>query len=314
MKPPRFLLSLLGIGLVLPPAISVAADSKPLVPPLHVETAKLGLPRLQAPRPGADAAPLAPERFQVDAPAARTIEAEAGITQRAVAGVDLLEIQTDRALSEPLLHAEADVIYVSFGLYGTAGTIVSVGGAWLAIAESPAANSAQLMVGVSDGKEIKWEPAGMHTQWSPLENKLTASFSTLTIRLDRARQVWDFYSGVRLKGEQLPLRPRNRREATTFSAQGGVDGAWISGVVQSLDNPLFEDVNNNGIADTFEVEATGALLTASVDQDTIRELTEAWKRSKQQIYAPPMMIFDPRLDREAASSIRRRLDDQGGEQ
>jgi len=65
-----------------------------------------------------------------------------------------------------------------------------------------------------------------------------------------------------------------------------VGGAWVSGLVQSIENPLFEDADKNGVADemlsdksylskTARLKATPVLLYERLKPDRIKEYEKA---------------------------------------
>ena len=61
--------------------------------------------------------------------------------------------------------------------------------------------------------------------------------------------------------------------------RAGKEGAWISGLVLADENPLYDDANNNGIDDRFEVEKRGTALPANAALTDRKLLAQQWKEA-----------------------------------
>lgn len=109
----------------------------------------------------------------------------------------------------------------------------------------------------------------------------------LTVRIDPEAGVWDVFSDSRLLADNLPLidARKNQRE---FLLRAGSDGAWLSGLVFSDENPLYEDGNRNGIDDRFERQARGATLAANASRAERGQLAVQWKE-QQRVKPPPAL-------------------------
>jgi hypothetical protein len=111
---------------------------------------------------------------------------------------------------------------------------------------------------------------------------------TLTVRIDSEAGVWDVFSDSRLLADNLPL-PAARKNQREFLLRAGSDGAWLSGLVLSDENPLYEDDNANGIDDRFERQARGATLAANASMAERTQLAAQWKEH-QRVKTPPALF------------------------
>ena len=268
---------------------------------LNAQPAPLGLLRLQpATRPG-QAAALAPGRYAVDELAAGAAAGAGRIRQN---DVDLLAVAPGGEWSRPLRGPGWDTIFVSFQLYASAGTLVDLGGVRLGITLSPAGGNLQLMYDDSTGGTLQWKPLNVHIGAGRYGGKTFAALPTLTVRLDPGSNTWDLYSGSRLIADNLPIIAA-RKEQRTFSVRAGSEGAWLAGLVQADDNPLYVDANANGIDDDFERQTRGGLLAATASPADRQALAQDWKTAQRQKPPPALYVKRPLPDRVAVVAPRR---------
>lgn len=94
---------------------------------------------------------------------------------------------------------------------------------------------------------------------TPFTAPLTTSQRTthwvrLTARLDFARQTWDLYGDARLVAADAPLPPPARTALTFFEFLGDTTAATgLDDLLVGPDNPIFADVNRNGLDDAWEL-------------------------------------------------------------
>jgi hypothetical protein len=242
-------------------------SSAPVAPPL-------GLPRL-APSGAVTPVPvLAAGKFAVDDLATTG----AGASKEEKKGVDYVALDPAREWTRPLRGSGKDVQFVSFSVHASLSTIVRIGDAWLALIDGLSAKYAQLMVGRPGRTGIDWQPLNIHLPLAPYGGKSFAALQTSTVRLDPQAGTWDLYIGSRLVAENLPFyTPVGKANSKELSIQPGKQGAWVIGLVQSDENPLFEDANANGIDDRFEQQHRGALLAADAPAADRTALIKAWR-------------------------------------
>lgn len=122
---------------------------------------------------------------------------------------------------------------------------------------------------------------GYHIPTGKFDGKNFAALSTLTVRLDPGSGTWDVFSSSRLLANNLPLIDAKRNDRRIVFT-GGTGGAWISGLIFSDENPLYEDVNNNGIDDAFEKQQRGGtLLPTSASIPERQALAKQWRESQR---------------------------------
>ena len=81
-----------------------------------------------------------------------------------------------------------------------------------------------------------------------------ASWVRLTARLDFSRQLWDLYANSQMVAADVPfIGPSTSTYLSTFQLQGDVTSAsGFDDIFAGPTNPLFADVNNDGIDDAWE--------------------------------------------------------------
>ncbi len=139
----------------------------------------LGLPRLKDEVPAGDATPLARTKF-----AETDLAREGGVGARAgeKGGTRFLSLDGGKEWSRPLRGRPGDVLFVSFSLYGSTGTIVEFGGARVGVVESDIDNYAQLAVDEPAANGLRWRMLGVQVPLERHEGKLLGAFTVLTAR------------------------------------------------------------------------------------------------------------------------------------
>jgi hypothetical protein len=135
----------------------------------------------------------------------------------------------------------------------------------------------------------------MHFGAEQFGGRLLAMLPALTVRIDPAAGVWDVFSDSRLLADNLPLIARTN-SSRQFLVHAGSAGAWLSGLVMSDENPLYEDENANGIDDRFEQEKRGSILAANASVAERQQLAAQWKQSPQMKRPPAMLVKRPLPD------------------
>jgi hypothetical protein len=114
--------------------------------------------------------------------------------------------------------------------------------------------------------------------------------------MDPTEGIWDLYFGSRQLADGLTLNAGESR----VLVHGGEGGAWVCGLVQSADNPLFEDANANGIDDGFERERIGQLLARGSSSSARSDVAKQW-RDDARAHPPAAWLAErPRPDRMTA--------------
>lgn len=183
-----------------------------------------------------------------------------------------------------------DLIFVSFSVYGSVGTIVEAGGARLGIVDSDVDGYAQLAV----DENSKWRLLGIHVPLKKFEGNWLAAFQVLTVRLDRADGSWDLYHNAKLVAEDLPFDASIKHNQ--FVVKAGEEGAMINGLLQSDVNPLYADENGNGVDDTFERQKRGRLLAKSDGKADRKQLIADWRKHQRTSPPPALFVNLPRPD------------------
>ena len=205
-------------------------------------------------------------------------------------GVKFLALAATREWSRPLRGETADLVFVSFSVYGSIGTIVETGGARLGIVDSDIDGYAQLVV----DENTKWRLLGIHVPVNSYDGKLLGTFPVLTVRLDRADGSWDLYHSARLVAEDLPIDASIKHGQ--FVVKAGEEGAMINGLVQSDVNPLYADDNGNGVDDTFEQQKRGRLLAKADGKADRKQLIADWRKHQRTSPPPALFVNLPRPD------------------
>lgn len=269
------------------------------VPQAGVQPSPLGLPRLRSQVPAGKASALAIDAFEVDSlEIAAKDRAAGGLKSEKQGNLGVIKVAPNAEFSRPLRASPQKVSFHSFLIYGSQSTVVSLGGAWLGLTASPIGDLLQVAYGEGTPEGLVWKSANLHVPLDVYGGQSLATIPVLTVRLDPKAGVWDLYSGSRLVFANIALLPGAKPADTNkFLVRGGIAGAWITGLVQSDENPLFEDANRNGIEDAYELEQGGKLLAAGTSTTDRGALAEKWKTDSA-LKVPDAWLLDrPRPDR-----------------
>ncbi len=275
---------LLGITTSLLLAGICAAQTTPALAPL-------GLPRLKELAQAGEAAPVARAKF---ADTDLTVRGVAGARNGEKRGAKFLALDATKGWSQPLRGKPGEILFVSFSVNGSLGTVIEVGGARLIVVESAITHYATLVLDETTPAGVNWRELGLHAPLEQYDARSLASFSVLTLRLEPANGVFDLYQGSRLVADHLPYNSgKDNRQVTIY---GGDAGAMINGLVQSDENPLYEDANANGIDDRFEQQKNGRLLAANIPAADRKALIKDWRDSQRTARPAALFVNLPRPD------------------
>ena len=143
---------------------------------------------------------------------------------------------------------------------------------------------------------MQWKPLNYHVGAGRYGGKTMAALPTLTVRLEPDTNTWDLYAGSRLLADNLPLIVAKKTDRR-FALRAGNEGAWLTGLVFSDENPLYEDANANGIDDRFELQTRGALLAADTPVALRSFFAQQWKESQRRKAPPALHVSRPHPDR-----------------
>ena len=252
--------------------------------------APLGLPRLKEQAKPGEAAPLARTKFaDTD-----LTKGSAGVRAGEKRGAKFLTLDARKDWSQPLRGKPGDVLFVSFSVNGSPGTVIEIGGARLIVAESAITNYATLVLDESTAAGVNWRELGLHSPLEKYDTRPLASFSVLTLRLDPANSAFDLYLGTQLITEDLPYQSGKDNRRLTLLA--GEAGAMLNGLVQSDENPLYDDANANGIDDRYEQQKQGRLLAANASKAERQALIKDWRDSQRTARPAALFVHLPRPD------------------
>ncbi len=260
--------------------------------------APLGLPRLRANNRGS-ASRLSGEKFHVDS--LNTSNDSGSRTGQSVIerdGLKVLKILSGNVWSRDMRSAASSTLFVSFRLYASVGTKFEIGGVTFRVDESPINGAASLVRLEQVRDEIIAAPLGIHVAWNVFDGHKLAGLPVLTVRYDHNAGVWDLFSSTSLVADNLLIQKESagytKRQITLT---GGASGAWLVGLVQSEENPLFEDTNGSGIEDGFQrIALNGALLSKESTWLERRRLASAWRKSDRDKPRPALLVEPLRPD------------------
>jgi hypothetical protein len=137
--------------------------------------------------------------------------------------------------------AEADV---------TTATTFNIGGARFAFMLNGIQGNLQAFYGYGFGGYGNWTPTNFN---APLAaNNQSQNWIRLTVRLNFTRQQWDLYANGQMVAADQGFF-ESSTALTTFSVQGdAATASEIDDISVGSKNPLFADINNDGIDDTWE--------------------------------------------------------------
>jgi len=266
---------------------SLSHLSKPPTGPVGWTTTPLGLPRL-APDGFRRGKPVATTRFEVDQLSAGNAK---GLRKSRRSETDYLEIDAGKSWSRNLRGKSDDVGFVSFVVYGGAGTEIHIGGARLRIQPGTLPGFSELSIGEPAGSGgVEWKSLNYHVNRGLFGGKELAMLPVFTVRLDAANALWDLYSGIHQVVHNRPLIATSKGDARKFAIEAGATGAWLCGAVISDENPLFDDDNANGVDDEFEMMHLGALQAGDAPASSRRDLADEWRISDPRS-DPPIFFF-----------------------
>ncbi|MGH7957533.1 MAG: hypothetical protein ACREH8_11050, partial [Opitutaceae bacterium] len=216
--------------------------------------------------------------------------------------LDVLILDAGKEWSRPLRGSNKDVTFVSFQLLASQTTILEIAGARLGLTAGPIPGSLQLMFDDSAAGTLQWRSLNLHLSTATYGGKNLASLPILTLRLDPAADTWDLYSSGRLLAHHLPLIGA-KKDQRQFVLKAGVDGAWLSGLVMTDENPLYEDDNANGIDDAFEKQKRGEVLSATASLPERKLLAQEWRDAQRTQPPPALLVKRPRPDGTSAITV-----------
>jgi hypothetical protein len=281
------------------PSLVVAAGQQPDRP--------LGLPRLRAiPAAERGSAKSAVPSFEVDPLVVATPAAGAAVRRlvRERDGMRLLVLEARTDWARPLRTPAGEPGFVSLHVLASSGTQMEVGGARLRVTDSPMLGALHLEAGVVKHGAPAWEPLGIHVAMEVYEGRLLAALPVITVRLDADGATGDVYVGTRLVAVGLPAISTSRTaksrarssSAPAIVLRGGEDGLWLCGLVQSTENPLFEDADADGVDDAFATTLTRSQRGRGQASLSRAEVAARWK-DEQRLRPPfPLAVKVPRPD------------------
>lgn len=220
---------------------------------------------------------LNPAKYEVDSLLADGV----GVAKKEKKGLGFLSLEPESEWRRPLRGSGKDVQFVSFAMHASLSSIVRVGDAWLAVTEGPSSRHAQVMVGKPGASGIDWQFAGIYLPIESYEGKSLVALQTVTIRLDPKAKKWDLYMGKRLYAEDIPFfSSSGKSNPKEIAILSGKEGAWVFGLVQSDDNPIYEDTNANGVDDEYERQSKGGLSPLGASEVDRAALMKSWREDK----------------------------------
>jgi len=259
----------------------------------------LGLPRLRATVPEDAASPLTRSMFVTDELVPDVGSPPEAIRSREKEGIRVLDLRAGHQWRRPLVHEARSTQFISLLVYPSLQTSLQVGAAQACFTASPISGHLQLEIWQRDPRTNVWSyrPAGLHVPLDGFEGKPQASVPVLTFRLDAYDKSWDLYSGMCLLVAGVPYPDRPAKDVVVTA---GVDGSLVSGLVQSAENPLYEDTNENGIDDRFE-RMRNHVLPVHASGGARLLLAQEW-RTDQRRSAPAAMLVERLTPDGAAAS------------
>jgi len=265
--------------------------------PSIITAPALNLPRLQTRAKPGDLIRMASNKVTVDKLAPQGSPGSKAVTK---GGLTYLSINGGKDYNSSIRGQANDPAFVSFLVYASDGTTLDIGGARLAIKATTKPGYAQLFVSDSatPGSPLRALPEFVRIETH--DKAPLAALPVLTVRLDPKAKVWDLYSFNRLVAADLPLRAatanRGRAAAKQFALTAGTQGASIHSLVSAEENPLFLDLNHNGIDDTFERTKRTSLLDQDNTAADRTKLAHEWQVHQSATKVKPWTIRRPQPD------------------
>lgn len=232
------------------------------------------LPRIKSNRQRGDVPRLALSKYDVDD---LQPQGTAGARRATNAGQDHLALDAGKDLTRTLRGSPNDVVYVSFLLTGSDGTTLEVAGAKITVTTTGLTKSAKVLLGDSPSPGGSARDVGRLIGLEKFSGSPLASLPLLTLRIDPAAKTWDAYLFDQIVGSDIPLGQVGGGASKKLTLHAGSQGALLSGLIISDENPLFLDANGNGIDDRFEKQANGSLLAANAPSTARSTLLSQWK-------------------------------------
>lgn len=222
---------------------------------------------------------------------------KAGTRAAVSQGVDYVGLDGGASWASEVRGAEKDITFVSFFVYGSAGTTIDIAGAKIVVRPGSEPGKVQLQIGRPGAKGMQWRNFGGPVRLEPYNGAPLAALPVLTVRLDGTAGIWDLYVGSRLGVVDMPLPKLPAGATRQFRLHAGTAGARVCGLISSDDNPLFADENRNGIDDAFEARhSPGASLTGRKAGTARSQLAKAWQEDQLARPAPQWPVRRPAPD------------------
>ncbi len=228
--------------------------------------APLGLPRLTSEADQLGKKPVRGDAFEV-----LSLTTDQHSQLKARGDAPYLAIEPSSVWHRPLRVQKAGANYVTFTLNASIGSMISVGGASIVIETSLKDSSYAAIHGNGTNKLINHEVPLML-----FEAARMATLDIVTIKLDKGAGTWAMWFRDTLVAEDMPL-PAPENGLSEIHITAGKGGAWLCGLVCSDENPLFEDINDNGVPDDFEIKTLGKPLNANARAEVLADLRVAWQ-------------------------------------
>lgn len=235
-----------------------------------LRSAPLSLPRLTAAADKLGLKPIHAEAFEV-----LSLSTAEHARKKLRGGAAYLEIEPAVEWQQKLRNQRADANYVSFTLSASLGTQINVGGAALVIEQSERDQSYASVQTMAADRSIHHE-----MPWLLFGGARMATLEIVTVKVDRKAHTWAMWFRDTLVADDMPLNDQDG-VAPEIRVTAGKGGAWLSGLVCSDENPLFEDANNNAVPDDFELKILGVLLSKSASAQTRANLRLAWDEERR---------------------------------
>ncbi len=203
----------------------------------------------------------------------------AGSTGRVAAQgkIPYLALAPETEWSVPLRPLRAGANYVTFTMHASVDSVVSVDGALVSLVKSERPGYATVMVGYPKDNAIEWMSLMHDVELRPYSGQLMGTLAIVTICTDTESGRWSLTTVDRLAAYDLPLGSIDPTAPRKLSVRTGPAGAWVCGVASSDENPVFEDVNHNGVRDSFEMKMLGAILDHKASREARERLIHLWK-------------------------------------
>ncbi|MFZ5493734.1 MAG: hypothetical protein ACOZE5_00165 [Verrucomicrobiota bacterium] len=179
--------------------------------------------------------------------------------------------------SVPLRQRRKGPNYVTFTMHASVGSVVFVDGALVSLVKSEQPDYASVVVGYPKGDTIEWMPLLLDVPVRNYSGQPMGTLAIVTICTDTESGRWSITTVDRLAAHDLPLGPLDTAGPRVLTVKTGASGAWVCGVASSDENPVFEDVNHNGVRDSFEIKLLGAPLSRNASREAMDRLLHLWK-------------------------------------